>query len=83
MVGCWGVVVDGGVVGGGGGGVVNRGVVRGGGLVDSLPFIGYIRDKTPVVVSMVGHMLGSAVREEDRVGTLWLGNNQCHQSGYH
>ena len=66
MVGRWGLVVDRGVVDRGGG------VVRGGGrgVVDSLPFICYIRDKTPVVVSMVGHMLSPAVREEDRVGTL-------------
>ena len=84
MVGRWGVVVDRGVVGSRGGGVVDWGVVRsrgvvwsrgvvrsrGGSAVDSLPLIGYIGDKSPVVVSMVGHMLGSSVRKEDRVGAL-------------
>ena len=78
MVGRWGMVVDRGMVGSRGGGVVDRSVIwsrgvvrsRGGGVVDSLPLIGYIRDKSPVVVSMVGHMLSSSVREEDRVGAL-------------
>merc|ERR1719411_2038121 len=59
-------MVDRGMVGGRGWCMVGG---RGGG-VDSLPLIGYIRDKSPVVVSMVGHMLGSSVRKEDRVGAL-------------
>ena len=72
MVGSWGVVVDRGVVGSRGRGVVDRGVVRGGGggVVGSLPFICYIRDKTAVVVSMVFDVLCTAIREQDRVGTL-------------
>lgn len=70
MVGRWGMVVDRGVIGGGG--VVDRGVVRsrGGGVVDSLPLIGYISDKPPVVVSMVGNVLGAAIRQQDGVGPL-------------
>ena len=62
MVGGGGVVVDRGVIGGGS--MVDRGVVwsRAGGVVDSLPLIGYISDKPSVVVSMVGDVLGPAVR---------------------
>ena len=80
MVGRWSMVVHRGVVRSRSRGVVHRGMVRSRsrsmvrsrswGAIDSLPLIGYIRDKTPVVVSMVGHVLGSAVREQDRVGTL-------------
>merc|ERR550532_2426099 len=68
-----------GVVGGwcmvGGGGVVgsrSRGVVGGFWClsIDSLPFVGDISHIAAVVVSMVGHVLGPAVREQDGVGAL-------------
>ena len=70
-----------GVVGGwcmvGGGGVVgsrSRGVVGGFWClsIDSFPFVGDISHIAAVVVSMVGHVLGPAVREQDGVGALHI-----------